>query len=171
MPKRAFGKICVLIFLFIFLFAFALPASAITEEEVQKQVDAQGREAVTGNVFIWFLCAVGFLKVSQRMDSLLSSLGISVGHTGGNMLGEAMIAARTIGAATGRHFHGAGGGSGLRPGVPGIRTAGGASLPAGRDGEAEGKPSVDGVYQFVRITELQKLVYCDRLAVRAGLSW
>lgn len=112
MPKRAIRKICILMFLFIFTFSFALPASAITEEEVQKQVDTQGREAVTGNVFIWFLCAVGFLKVSQRMDSLLSSLGISVGHTGGNMLGEAMIAARAIGAATGRHFHGFGGGSG-----------------------------------------------------------
>lgn len=96
MPKRAIRKICILMFLFIFTFSFALPASAITEEEVQKQVDTQGREAVTGNVFIWFLCAVGFLKVSQRMDSLLSSLGISVGHTGGNMLGEAMIAARAI---------------------------------------------------------------------------
>ena len=52
MPKRAIRKICILMFLFIFTFSFALPASAITEEEVQKQVDTQGREAVTGNVFI-----------------------------------------------------------------------------------------------------------------------
>lgn len=125
MPKRAIRKICILMFLFIFTFSFVLPASAITEEEVQKQVDTQGREAVTGNVFIWFLCAVGFLKVSQRMDSLLSSLGISVGHTGGNMLGEAMIAARTIGAATGRHFHGFGGGSGGSSGGGGGSGSGG----------------------------------------------
>mgnify|MGYP006866784013 CR=1 FL=1 len=53
MPKRAIRKICILMFLFIFTFSFALPASAITEEELQKQVDTQGREAVTGNVFIW----------------------------------------------------------------------------------------------------------------------
>ena len=41
---------------------FPLSAFAITEEEVQAQVDAVGREAVTGNIFVWFLCAIGFLK-------------------------------------------------------------------------------------------------------------
>lgn len=132
MPKQASRKICILMFVFLLLFSFALPASAITEDEVQKQVDTQGREAVTGNVFIWFLCAVGFLKVSQRMDSLLSSLGISVGHTGGNMLGEAMIAARAIGAATGRHFSGAGGSSG------GSSGGGGGSGSGGRTGFLSG---------------------------------
>lgn len=112
MTKRAIRLACVLLFLFILISAFSLSAYALTEEEVQQQVKAQGSEAVTGNIFIWFLCAVGFLKVSQRMDSFLSSLGISVGHTGGNMLGEAMIAARAIGAARGGYFHGSGGGSG-----------------------------------------------------------
>lgn len=48
MPKQAIRKICILMFLFLFLFSFALPASAITEDEVQKQVDTQSREAVTG---------------------------------------------------------------------------------------------------------------------------
>ena len=74
-----------------------LPVFAVTEAEVQAQVAAVGREAVTGNVFIWFLCAVAFLKVSQKIDSFLSSLGINVGHTGGSMLAEAMLAARSIG--------------------------------------------------------------------------
>lgn len=69
---------------------------ALTESEVQQQVDSVGKEAVTGNVFIWFLCAVGFLKISQKIDSFLSSLGINVGNTGGSMLAEAMIAARTV---------------------------------------------------------------------------
>lgn len=50
-----------------------------------------------GNLFIWFLCAIAFLKVSQKIDSFMASLGISVGHTGGSMLGEAMIAARALG--------------------------------------------------------------------------
>lgn len=58
-----------------------------------------GREAVTGNIFIWFLCAMGFLKVAQKVDSYMASIGINVGHTGSSMLGEAMIAARGVGAA------------------------------------------------------------------------
>lgn len=93
------------------------PAFAISESEVQAQVDAAGREAVTGNVFIWFLCAVAFLKVSQKIDSFMSSLGINVGHTGGSMLAEAMIAARGIGAVknfSGRGFGGGGSGHGGR---------------------------------------------------------
>ena len=71
--------------------------AAISESDVQAQVDAVGKEAVSGNVFIWFLCAIGFLKVGQKIDSFLSSLGVNVGHTGGSMLAEAMIAARGIG--------------------------------------------------------------------------
>lgn len=86
---------------------FSVPAFAMTESEVQAQVDAHGKEAVTGNVFIWFLCAIAFLKVSQKIDSFMSSLGINVGHTGGSMLGEAMIAARGIASA--RNFAGDGG--------------------------------------------------------------
>lgn len=31
--------------------------AAISESDVQAQVDAVGKEAVSGNVFIWFLCA------------------------------------------------------------------------------------------------------------------
>ncbi len=79
----------------------SVSAFALTESEVQRQVDAAGRESVTGNIFIWFLCAVAFLKVSQKIDSFLSSLGINVGHTGGSMLAEAMIAMRGVGMAKG----------------------------------------------------------------------
>lgn len=35
-----------------------VPAFALTESEVQDQVNAVGKEAVTGNVFVWFLCAM-----------------------------------------------------------------------------------------------------------------
>ena len=78
---------------------------------MQAQVDAVGKEAVSGNVFIWFLCAIGFLKVGQKIDSFLSSLGVNVGHTGGSMLAEAMIAARGIGGIKNfsSHHFGAGG--------------------------------------------------------------
>ncbi len=61
--------------------ALCIPAFALTEDQVQAQVAASGKGAVAGNVLIWFLCAVAFLKVSQKMDSLLSALGINVGHT------------------------------------------------------------------------------------------
>lgn len=100
---------------------FSVPALAMTESEVQAQVDAHGKEAVTGNVFIWFLCAIAFLKVSQKIDSFMSSLGINVGHTGGSMLGEAMIAARGIASA--RNFAGGGGHGGNGGGSSGSGTA------------------------------------------------
>lgn len=45
----------------------------------------------------------------------MSSLGINVGHTGGSMLGEAMVALRGVGMAakgiTGKGFGSSGGGS------------------------------------------------------------
>lgn len=100
---------------------FSVPAFAMTESEVQAQVDAHGKEAVTGNVFIWFLCAIAFLKVSQKIDSFMSSLGINVGHTGGSMLGEAMIAARGIASA--RNIAGGGGHGGNGGGSSGGGTA------------------------------------------------
>ncbi len=92
-----------------------IPAFALTESEVQDQVNSVGKEAVTGNIFVWFLCAIAFLKVSQKIDSFMSSLGINVGHTGGSMLAEAMIAARGIGIAKGvmgGRYGGGGGSSG-----------------------------------------------------------
>lgn len=77
---------------------FCQPAfAAISESDVQAQVDAAGKEAVSGNVLVWFLCAVAFLKVSQKIDSFMASLGVNVGHTGGSMLAEAMIATRGLG--------------------------------------------------------------------------
>lgn len=91
-----------------------VPAFALTESEVQDQVNAVGKETVTGNLFVWFLCAIAFLKVSQKIDSFMSSLGINVGHTGGSMLAEAMIAMRGIGTArsfAGKSGTGSGGSS------------------------------------------------------------
>ena len=87
-----------------------LPASAVTESEVQDQVNAIGKDGVTGNILVWFLCAIAFLKVSQKIDSFMSSLGINVGNTGGSMMSELIIAARGLGAA--KSFAGRGGGGG-----------------------------------------------------------
>lgn len=99
----------VFVLALVFTSMLAVPAFAVTEDEVQQQVNAIGREGVTGNIFIWFLCAIGFLKVSQKIDSFMSSLGINVGHTGGSMLAEAMIAARGIASVKSFGGHGRGG--------------------------------------------------------------
>lgn len=65
---------------------------AVTDADVQ----AVGKEAATGNVFIWFLCAIAFLKVSQKIDNFMTSLGINVGQTGGSMISELMVAAKGL---------------------------------------------------------------------------
>ena len=112
--KRKHRIIIMLTVVVAMLSLTTVPAFALTESEVQDQVNAVGKEAVTGNIFVWFLCAIAFLKVSQKIDSFMSSLGINVGHTGGSMLAEAMIAMRGIGAAksfTGGRGGGGGGGS------------------------------------------------------------
>ena len=97
MRKRFFLK-CLLILVLVIVMSTS--AFAISESDVEAAVSASGKEAVSGNVLIWFLCAIAFLKVSQKIDSFLSSLGLNVGHTGGSMLSEAMIAMRTINTAT-----------------------------------------------------------------------
>lgn len=94
--------------------ALTIPAFALTESDVQSQVSASGKEGVAGNLFVWFLCAVAFLKISQKIDSFMQGLGINVGHTGGSMLAEVMLAARGIAAARG--FAGRGGGNVSRDG-------------------------------------------------------
>lgn len=99
-------------------------AFAISESDVQAAVDSSSKETVSGNVFIWFLCAIAFLKVSQKIDSFMSSLGINVGHTGGSMIAEAMIAARGVSAVKGFS------GGGFRGGGFGGGSGGGASAAA-----------------------------------------
>ncbi len=97
--KRRYKILIMLTVVVTMVSLTTVPAFALTESEVQDQVNAVGKEAVTGNIFVWFLCAIAFLKVSQKIDSFMSSLGINVGHTGGSMLAEAMIAMRGVGTA------------------------------------------------------------------------
>ena len=86
-------KKLLLIFPFIWIWmSQPLTVYAITEAEVE----AVGKETAAGSIFIWFLCAIAFLKISQKIDSFMSSLGINVGHTGGSMMAELMIAARGL---------------------------------------------------------------------------
>lgn len=136
---KRYRKILTAAFLVALLLCLSCQtAFAFSESDAQAQVDAAGRKAVSGNVLIWFLCAIAFLKVSQKIDSFMSSLGVNVGHTGGSMIAEAMIAARGVGAVRNfsrQHFGdghssssshvNAGSGSPGSPGSPGGFMAGG----------------------------------------------
>lgn len=105
------------------------PAFALEESEVEAAVAASSKEAVTGNVLIWFLCAVAFLKVSQKIDSFMATLGVNVGRTGGSMLAEAMIAARGVTTVAGvaGHTLGRGRSTAGSTGVSGAAGSSGAS--------------------------------------------
>ncbi|MBR0278237.1 MAG: hypothetical protein IJQ50_07250 [Clostridia bacterium] len=91
-------KICISALLcIVILIAFSMVCFALTDAEVESAVNSSSKESVSGSIFIWFLCAIAFMKVSQKIDSFMGSLGISVGRTGGSMAAEALLAARTIG--------------------------------------------------------------------------
>ena len=100
---RILTTVFIVVFLCSFLTATAL---AVTEAEVEAQVASQGKEAITGNIFIWFLCAIAFLKISQKIDSFMASLGVHVGRTGGSMLSEILVATRGI--SIGKNMFGGG---------------------------------------------------------------
>jgi len=88
--------LAVLFWTVLLISMLCVPAFAITESEVEAQVAASSKGAVAGNVLIWFLCAVAFLKVSQKIDSFMATLGVNVGRTGGSLMAEAMIAVRAV---------------------------------------------------------------------------
>ena len=75
---------------------FSRSAFAVSPDELRAQEEAVGKTAASGSVLIWVLCALAFLKVSQKIDSMLSSLGLNVGRTGGSILAETMIAMRAV---------------------------------------------------------------------------
>ena len=43
-----------------------VPAFALTESEVQDQVNAVGKEVVTGNLFVWFVCDCLFEGIAEN---------------------------------------------------------------------------------------------------------
>ncbi|MGN8782951.1 hypothetical protein ACTNES_01175 [Blautia sp. HCP3S3_D9] len=116
----------------VILCSFPVFAAELTEAEVEQAVANQGKEAVTGNIFIWFLCAIAFLKVSQKIDSFMASLGINVGNTGGNMMAELLIAGRSL--ASSMHLRGGGSGGYRAPSSPGDAAVGGSFLSGGLSG-------------------------------------
>lgn len=94
-------RIITILVLVLLTCALSTTAFAIDESEVESAIAASSQEEVAGNIFIWFLCAIGFLKVSQKIDSFMASLGVNVGRTGGSMLAELLVAGRGIATAAG----------------------------------------------------------------------
>ena len=85
--------IILLLIIIIIATLFTLRTYALTENEIKAQAAASGKEEVAGNVFIWFLCAIAFLKIAKKIESLLGSIGLNVTSSGNSsMLGELMIA-------------------------------------------------------------------------------
>ncbi len=96
---------------------------------------------------IWFLCAIGFLKVSQKIDSFMSSLGVNVGQTGGSMLAEAVIATRGVAAVAGAFGGGVRHSASSSPGGASTGTSGpfGGFLKGGLAGAVSRKVTRDAV--------------------------
>lgn len=121
----------VLIACMVLFYSMPVFAAELTEADVEQAVASKGKEAVAGNIFVWFLCAIAFLKVSQKIDSFMASLGINVGNTGGNMMAELLIAGRGLTGA----FRGYSGGGGYRKGSsPGKAAVDGSFLSGGLAG-------------------------------------
>lgn len=118
--------LCIFALVLLVCLTISVNCYAVTEADVQAAVDSSSKETVSGNIFVWFLCAIAFMKVSQKIDSFMSSLGISVGRTGGSLMAEALIAGRAVGAG----FQLAGKGFGFGRGS----SSGGGSAPAGKGG-------------------------------------
>lgn len=145
MTKKNFRFAYVFLLVLVLSISFAVPAFAISDADVQAQVDSVGRETVTGNVLIWFLCAIGFFKAAQKIDSFMASLGVNVGHTGGSMLAEALIAARGVGTVAGAMGHSLGSGGGHRGGGGGAAASAGGFFKGGLVGMAKRKATSEAV--------------------------
>lgn len=113
---------------------WALPALAVSETDVEAAVASQGKEAVSGNLFVWFLCAIAFLKVSTKLDSILQAMGLGVGRAPGSILAEAFMALR--GLQAGKAVL-----SGQMPGTGGRSAAAGAGATSAFSGGLAGMVS------------------------------
>lgn len=152
--KKQLLYIILLVACMVLLFSMPVFASELTEADVEQAVADQGKEAVTGNVFIWFLCAIAFLKVSQKIDSFMASLGINVGNTGGNMMAELLIAGRSLAGAMHLKGGGSSGGSGYRKsGSPGDAAVGGNFLSGGLAGSVGRQTERSAVNHVTGYTE------------------
>ena len=67
--KNRKKKLYILLSSAVLFLSQSMTVFAVTESDVE----AVGKETAAGNVFIWFLCAIAFLKISQKIDSFSAS--------------------------------------------------------------------------------------------------
>ena len=162
--KKQLFYIFLLVACMVLLISMPVFASELTEADVEQAVADQGKEAVTGNVFIWFLCAIAFLKVSQKIDSFMASLGINVGNTGGNMMAELLIAGRSLTGAM--NLKGGGSGEYRKSGSPGDAAVGGSFLSgglAGSVGRQTERSAVNNVTGYTEHSSIGSAMYHSSL--------
>lgn len=61
-----------------------------------------------GSIFLWLFCAIAFLKVAQRFDSYLATIGLNAAQTGTGFGMELLVAARALTGFGGGSFRSAG---------------------------------------------------------------
>lgn len=147
---------------------WALPALAVSEADVEAAVASQGKEAVSGNLFVWFLCAIAFLKVSTKLDSILQAMGLGVGRAPGSILAETFMALRGMQAGK-AILSGQMPGAGSRSAAAGAGTA--SAVSGGLAGMVSSKLETDTAASISGnggggICTLY--AHCSRLLVRVG---
>lgn len=76
--------------LLIFNLWFLRGFNAMMGQVIANGTVFEGELGAEGGLFIWVVLAVAFLKIGQRIDSYLSTLGLSAAHTGGALAAEIM---------------------------------------------------------------------------------
>ena len=160
--KKKLVPLLVLAICMVLFYSMPVFAADLTQADVEAAVASQGKEAVTGNVFVWFLCAIAFFKVSQKIDSFLASLGINVGNTGGNMMAELLIAGRSLTGSMRSH----GGGGYRKASSPGSAAVGGSFLSgglAGAVGRQVQREAVNSATGYTEHNSIGNMIYQSSL--------
>ena len=101
--------------------SFMMLLNAITLKLLSMGLSGAGtlllKSSTTG--FMALMALLAFMKIAQRMDNYLRDLGVTVGITGGNLLGEAMAGMGAVKAILGEGGKGAAGGAGGAASYPG----------------------------------------------------
>ena len=77
-------KAHIILLVLLLLCVLSTTAFAIDESEVESAIAASSKEEVAGNVFIWFLCAIGFAGIAMCLTAAYylpeSSFDDELGH-------------------------------------------------------------------------------------------
>ena len=167
----------IFIFVMILMLSFGTSQSVYASNSNIGQLDNQGETESTAGItwdqinemsqnspnsltpiqglVLWMFAILAFLKLAQKMDSLLQSLGLNVTQTGGRAVGDLIMAGmalRHVGSAfsKGMGMLGLGKGGGSGGGAPGAsastgtRGAGGSPVPIPTGSSSSGPTPAGG---------------------------